>query len=556
MSDPGPARLLVVDDVADNRDLLRRRLTQLGYEVAEADGGDRALELIDAQPFDLVLLDIMMPGMDGLEVLRRIRKVHSAEALPVVMVTGMTASEDVVKALELGADDYLTKPVDLAIAKARIAVHIGRKQAVDASQAAQRELEQTVERLRSTMSTAKAKSDFMANLSQEIRTPLNGILGMATVLSRTCTPQQNDMLQVIADSVGELERRLSGVLDAACIESGAVEIRAAAYDFGEVLERTARPFEAAAAAKGVAFNLTISPEARREVVGDASRLQQIVGNLFSNAVKFTSEGSIDCMAMADAEAIGIEVRDTGVGFEPDLAETIFERFDGVEAKPHGGSGLGLSICRDLATLMGGALTASGRPGVGAVFRLSLPIAIEDAVEAAPAEAVVEAAPVEAVAPAPAEPEPEAVEAESAPVEGPRRRRVLQADDNPVNRKVVELILGASDFEVVSVENGALAVDAATANDDFDLILMDIQMPVMDGLTAIRQIRADALARNLDPTPILVLSANASPRDHNLSQAAGADGHLGKPINAATLLMSIAQVLATPDEDVEAQAALA
>jgi len=379
MSGLGRARLLIVDDLADNRDLLRRRLERLGYDIAEADSGRAALALIGREAFDLILLDVMMPEMDGLEVLRRLREDHSPDALPVIMVTAKTDLEDMAAALEAGANDYITKPVDMAVAKARVANQVDRKRAQDASRAARVELEHTVERLRTAMRAAEAashaKSQFLANMSHEIRTPLNGILGMAALLRASCTPAQADMLGIIADSAANLERLLSDVLDAARIEAGALPIRKTAFDLAETIETAARPFQAEAAAKGLAFELTIGPKARRRVVGDAARLQQIVNNLLSNAVKFTKAGEVACAVTADDEGFRIEVRDTGVGFPPELADAVFDRFrqvDNSATRPHGGSGLGLSISRDLAVLMGGDLTADAKPGAGAMFRLSVP----------------------------------------------------------------------------------------------------------------------------------------------------------------------------------------
>ena len=376
MSSPGPARLLVVDDLADNRDLLRRRLERLGHDVAEADSGASALELIASQAFDLILLDIMMPDMDGMETLRRIRLDHTAEALPVVMVTAKAAGEDVAAALEAGANDYITKPVDMVIAKARVAAQVDRKRAQDA-------MEDTLQRLRAAMAQAEAaalaKSEFLANMRHEIRTPLNGILGMAALLRPTCAPAQARMVQIIAESAGELGRLLSDVLDAAGIEAGKLQVCEEPFDLGELMRRTVRPFQVLAGAKGLAFDLVVAPEARREVAGDAKRLQQIVDNLLSNAVKFTSTGGITCRVTAGADGFGIEVRDTGMGFDPEMTEAVFDRFhqvDGSATRPHGGSGLGLSISRDLAALMGGSLTAEGQPGVGAVFRLRIPCAAQ------------------------------------------------------------------------------------------------------------------------------------------------------------------------------------
>ena len=184
--EPAAATLLIVDDIEDNRTILRRRFEKLGYLTIEADSGARALEIVAARDVDLILLDIRMPEMDGLEVLRRLRLTHPPEALPVIMVTAMAATEDVVTALDLGANDYVTKPVDLAIAKARVAVQVARKRAEDRNREVQARLRDTVLRLEEAVeradSAAVAKSEFLANMSHELRTPLNGIIGMTVLL--------------------------------------------------------------------------------------------------------------------------------------------------------------------------------------------------------------------------------------------------------------------------------------------------------------------------------------------------------------------------------------
>jgi CheY-like chemotaxis protein len=230
---------------------------------------------------------------------------------------------------------------------------------------------------------------------------------------------------------------------------------------------------------------------------------------------------------ARGERTYFEVRDSGIGFEPDQAERLFSRFeqaDGSITRQFGGTGLGLSICRQLAELMGGQVSAAGKSGRGAVFTLILPLA---AARAAPAEAEAPAALAER-----------------------RPPRVLVVDDNETNRKVAELILAAIDAEVVCVEDGAAAVAAVEAG-DFDVVLMDLQMPVMDGLSATRAIRAREAQGGLRRLPVVVLSANVMREHIEASAAAGADDHIGKPVRAETL---IAAVLQAVDGEREAAAA--
>jgi len=267
------------------------------------------------------------------------------------------------------------------IARARVAAQIGRKRAQDAAREAQTELEETVKRLSAAMTQAEAasaaKSEFLANMSHEIRTPLNGILGMAALLLPGCTQAQARMVRVIAQSADKLGRLLADLLDAARIGAVKLQIHDQPFDLGVLMEDTVRPFRVLAEGKGLAFDLILPAEARRKVTADPDRLQQIIDHLLSNALKFTSEGEITCKVTAQADGFGVEVRDTGMGFDPEMVEAVFDRFsqvDGSATRPQGGSGLGLSISRDLAALMGGVLTAEGRPGVGAVFRLQVPCA--------------------------------------------------------------------------------------------------------------------------------------------------------------------------------------
>lgn len=207
-------RLLVVDDIEDNRIILRRRFTRLGYEVVEAAGGQEALDLIAAQPFDLVFLDIMMPDMDGLEVLRRVRTIHSPAALPIIMCTGKAASEDVVEALSLGANDYVTKPVDLDVAYARAEMQVRRKREEDQSKSAFRELEQTLAQLKGAVVQAENKSVLLADIGAEVRAPLTGILNTAGVLTRICdTPDLKKMIAVIESAAESLDKLMVDALE-------------------------------------------------------------------------------------------------------------------------------------------------------------------------------------------------------------------------------------------------------------------------------------------------------------------------------------------------------
>ncbi|MBI5940284.1 MAG: PAS domain S-box protein [Caulobacterales bacterium] len=369
----------------------------------------------------------------------------------------------------------------------------------------------------------RAKSEFLANMSHEIRTPLNGVMGVASALSRTdLTPAQVEMVGLIETSGQTLEAILADVLDLARIESGRVELKPEQFDLAACLRSAAALFRPGAREKGLGFDLAIDRSVFGAFVGDAVRLRQILCNLLSNAVKFTAHGRITLEATtADDGRLSITVSDTGIGFDAEVKDRLFERFeqaDGSITRRFGGTGLGLAISRALAEAMDGVLEAWSEPGAGSRFTLTLPLDRWSA-------PLADAAPL--------------VSAEPGDIRAPR---VLLAEDHAINRKVVELLFSDSDVELTCVENGAEAVEAAAVS-SFDLILMDMQMPVMDGLTAIRAIRAAESAGRRYPVSIWALSANALPEHVAASMAAGADGHLSKPITAQALFATLAEAFA-------------
>ena len=403
---------------------------------------------------------------------------------------------------------------------------VGAIRNIDHEKRAEAELRQAKE---AAEAASRAKSEFLANMSHEIRTPLNGVMGVAGALAKTSlSPAQAEMVGLIESSAQTLQALLTDILDLARIEAGRMEIKAEPFDLALSVEACCALFEPTAAAKGLDFALSIAPTARGAFKGDAVRLRQVLCNLLSNAIKFTSQGSVSLTVEAEPRgggaAFAFEVRDSGIGFDEETKARLFERFeqaDGSITRRFGGTGLGLAISRSLAEAMGGHLSADATPGEGACFRLKLDL---DRAQASP----------------------DAGEAKTdAGAQGDLSgRRILLAEDHATNRRVVELILGAAGVELTCVEDGAQAVDAAL-REPFDLVLMDMQMPVMDGLTAISRIRAAQAGRGLPRTPILTLTANAMPEHAAASLTAGADGHVTKPITADALLLAVQAALVAP-----------
>ncbi len=368
-----------------------------------------------------------------------------------------------------------------------------------------------------------AKTTFLATMSHEIRTPLNGVLGMLQVMQAdVLTPAQRERLEIVRKSGQGLTAILNDVLDLAKIEAGRLEIETTAFDLPDLLIGCHHAFSVLAIDRGLRCTLTIAPEARGLYHGDALRLRQVIGNLMSNAVKFTASGTIDLSARLNGETLEIAVSDTGVGVAPDDLDRLFGKFSQLDAsstRRHGGTGLGLAICRELCGLMGGSIGVASALDHGSTFTVSMP-----AENLTPAPA--------AQAPAPSPP-PSAVQRS--------QLRVLAAEDNHVNQLVLQAILRQAGIEPDLVVNGAQAV-GAWRDGEWDIVLMDVHMPVMDGVAAVQEIRRREAAEGRPRTPIIALTANAMSHQIAPLLAAGFDDHVGKPIDIATLFAALDRAL--------------
>jgi signal transduction histidine kinase len=382
----------------------------------------------------------------------------------------------------------------------------------------------SLEARRDAEAASRAKSEFLANISHEIRTPLNAVLGMAEVMMHhPLDRSQRGRLEIIRDSGEALLGVLNNVLDISKIESGHFTLDEQPFDLEMLIQETCGPIAPLAARKGIEFKLELADAASGWWSGDALRLRQVVGNLLSNALKFTDTGRIRLLAEASANEVRITVEDTGVGISAMQLGGIFDRFSQADNSPtrrFGGTGLGLAVCRELMQLMGGRIEVSSEPGQGSSFTISLPMQKRRA------------------------PTISATTDDGPGVSQTRPLRILGAEDNPTNQMILAALLEPLNVELCLVADGLEALEAfKTAA--FDLVLLDVQMPPMDGVQVTLAIREWEALVGRPQTPILALTANVMSHQTAKYLAAGMSGVIPKPIVAKVLFEGIEAATSRP-----------
>ena len=541
--------LLVIDDMPYN--ILLSFLSKKGFKVLVAHDGKDGIRMAELTQPDLILLDVTMPEMDGFEACQALKNHEKTQDIPVIFMTARTDIVDKLKGFELGAADYITKPLQLEEVLARVTTHlklcklhrqlqqeiINRKQ-VEISLQAERDAlaERTAQLSQANVELAHAarlKDEFLANMSHELRSPLTAILGISqTFLEEFYGPlndKQRKSIRTLEESGEHLLALINDILDLSKIEAEKLTLNLNTVSVNDVCQACLRMTKEAAFKKQIRVATTLD-YAIDTIQADERRLKLILVNLLSNAVKFTPEGgSIRLEVNGDAEhgVIDFSVRDTGYGIAKEDMKHLFEPFvqvGGTLNRAQEGTGLGLSLVYRLAEMHGGSVSVESLVDQGSCFTISLPWQAYMPDNSSLSEMG---------------PLPTAREPESALIDNIHTSAViLLADDQETTTHFLFDYLTTLGYQVIVARDGVDAVEQCQAKHP-NLILMDIQMPVMSGLDAIREIRADT---DIAPIPIIALTALAMPGDKKRCLSAGANDYLSKPVNLKKLVTAIEALL--------------
>lgn len=513
-------KILLVDDLDENLVSLEMILDDFDVELVRATSGAEALRKTMHEEFALAILDVQMPGMDGYETLSLMRKRKTTKYLPVIFVSAIHQSDlHIIKGIETGAVDFIPKPIisEILVGKVKnfLDLHTQKQELKELLKKLEHNNRELEKQKKKAEEATQVKAMFLANMSHEIRTPLNGIIGISKILEESNLKEnQKELAEIITTSGENLLNIINDILDFSKIESGQIQLEDIDFNVFKVISNIVKLLQFNAEKKGLKIIVDVDKSIPDTLTGDPFRLNQIITNLVNNAIKFTEKGEVRIsVELMNAEKKEVElmfkIADTGIGISKEGIKKLFKEFSQTEnstSRKYGGTGLGLAICRNLTSLMGGKIGVNSEPGKGSEFWFNLKFNFKV----------------------------KKMTATNKKVDIPGDIKILYAEDNPVNQKITQLLLKKIGVKCDIANDGNEAFEKYREN-EYDLILMDMQMPDLDGIGATKKIRNHENENSeKDPVCIVAVTANAFSEDRQKCIEAGMNDFISKPFKESEL----------------------